>query len=327
MDWDSWIDEVEQARAAFARLIGADPTDVAVASSVSGAVSSIAGALEYSGGRDEVVVDSGEFPTISHVWAAQVRRGARIRTVGPEGPQNQLGDLALSDRTAVVSLTHGAYADGTLRDLAPAIQAARSVGAVVLVDAYQTLGTLPFDVQTLDADVVVSGCLKYLLGIPGIAFAYVRPSLSERLHPVATGWFGRKEPFAFSANLDWASGARRLDLGTPPILEAYVARAGIEWLLEVGLERVRASTMQSSAALIAGGLDLGLTLQGPPQVERRTPVVAFEVEDSAQVEAGLRERGVVASARGSVIRLAPHFYTSESDVERALLALAAVLPA
>lgn len=325
MDWDAWMGEVEHARAAFARLIGADPAHIAVASSVSQAVSSIAGAIEYVPHRDEVVVDAAEFPTVSHVWAAQARRGARVRTVRVEGRGYDPAQLSVTEQTAVLSLTHGSFADGTLRELDGAVAAAREVGAVVLVDAYQTLGAVPFDVDTIGADVVVSGCLKYLLGLPGIAFVYVRPGTLDSHEPLATGWFGRVEPFAFSSELDWADGARRFDLGTPPIVEAHVARAGIEWLTEVGLDVVRASTIEASAALLEGGQDLGLTVAGPREVHARTPVVAFEVEDAAHLESALREQSIIASARGGVLRFAPHFYTSASDVEDALAATAAIL--
>lgn len=321
MDWEGWVAEVELARAAFARLIDADPVDVAVATSVSQAVSSIAGALDYAAPRSEVLVDALEFPTVSQIWAAQRRRGARVRAIEAEGQHYDLDHVAASEQTALVSLTHGVYADGTLRNLEPVIEAAHDVGALVLVDAYQSLGTVPVSVQDLGVDVLVSGCLKYLLGLPGIAFAYVSPAVSKRLEPVATGWFGRQNPFAFSPELDWADGARRFDLGTPPIIEAYVARAGVEWLLEVGLDQVRSSTLSTSAALLDGGRALGLKVAGPAAADERTPMVALEVADATGVEAGLKEQGIIASARGSVIRLAPHFYTSDEDVERTLNAL------
>lgn len=325
MDWDAWMGEVERARGAFARLIGADPAHVAVASSVSQAVSSVAGVLDYSTERSEVVLDAAEFPTVSHVWGAQIRRGARVRTVTVEGRGYDPESLGLTEQTAVLSLTHGSFADGTLRELDGAVAAAKAVGATVLVDAYQTLGAVPFDVEAVGADVVVSGCLKYLLGLPGIAFAYIRPGTLDVAEPLATGWFGRVEPFAFSPELDWAEGARRFDLGTPPIVEAHVARAGMEWLSEVGIDVVRQSTLEASAALIEGGREIGLTVAGPQDVQHRTPVVAFEVDDAARVEQALRERSIIASARGGVVRFAPHFYTSSSDVERALAATADIL--
>jgi selenocysteine lyase/cysteine desulfurase len=173
---------------------------------------------------------------------------------------------------------------------------------------------------------VTGGNLKYLMGIPGIAFVWVRPGVAQRLQPAITGWFGRAEPFAFDATrLDWAEGARRLDLGTPPILEAYVARAGMAWIRELGLEDIAAWTRTLAGRLIDEGTARGLTVLGPTDPAHRSPSTAFTCPDGHAVEAALRRRGVIASARGPAIRLAPHFYNTMEDVDRALDALVEAL--
>ncbi|HSM04994.1 MAG TPA: aminotransferase class V-fold PLP-dependent enzyme, partial [Longimicrobiales bacterium] len=198
-------------------------------------------------------------------------------------------------------------------------------GVITYVDAYQSLGTLPLDVQALDVALLASGNLKFLLGVPGIAFLYVRPEIAERMEPAVTGWFGRADPFAFDPlredGLDWAPGARRFDSGTPPILPAYIARAGMELLLDVGLPAVAAWTRTLAGRLIEGGRDRGLELLGPVDPARRAPTVAFQVPDAHAVEETMRRHGVIASARGPAIRLAPHYHSSIADVERALDAL------
>ncbi len=328
MDWDRWMEEVERARATFAHLIGAEPADVAVAASVSQATSSVASGLDYAGERRRVLVSGAEFPTVAHVWLAQGRFGAAVARVPVRDGVVALEDYeaALDERTLVVSACHGYYQDGFKQDI-PAIAAlAHAHGALLYVDAYQTLGTAPFDAPASGADFVAAGCLKYLMGIPGIAFVWVRPGLAERLRPALTGWFGRREPFAFDAErLDWAEGARRLDLGTPPVLEAYIARAGMEWLREVGLEAIGAWNRALGARLIEGGQERGFRLLGTDDPDRKAPSTAFACEDGHAVEAALRERGVLASARGPAIRLAPHFYSSLEDVDRALDALSEVL--
>ncbi len=326
MDWDAWVGQVEIARSTFARLIGADPDEVAVGSSVSQLTSAFASALEFTE-RDEIVVDADEFPTVSHVWRAQQPRGARVRPVdlGPEGGPVDVDLLSASGRARLVSVSLGTYAQGALRDLDGVAEVIHHQGALLFVDAYQALGTLPVDVRALGVDVLAGGCLKYLLGVPGLAFLYVRRELAEQLTPAVTGWFGRRDPFAFDPTLDWADGALRFDAGTPPVFEAYVCAAGMEWLLEVGLPEIRGWTLELSRRYLEGCARRDWEVLGPARAEHRTPLTAVRVEDAAGVERALRARGVVASARGQAIRFAPHFYNDLDDVDRSLDALERVL--
>jgi len=327
MDWDRWIAEVEAARAEFGALIGAEPADVAVATSVSQATAGVATGLDFTGRRYGIVVSGAEFPTVAHVWRAQERLGAEVWTI-PVGEDGTIHfedyDGAVNATTLVVSAAHGYYQNGWKQDIASLAALVHERGALLYVDAYQTLGTEPFDAPSSGADFVASGTLKFLMGMPGIAFVWVRPGAADALHPTATGWFGRRDPFAFDAHLDWADGARRLDTGTPPILEAYVARAGIAWLRELGLEQVAAWTRALAARLVEGGRAMGLETMGPTAPGAKAPTTAFRCADSHGVEVALRARGVLASARGPAIRLAPHFYNTTEDVDRALDALAEI---
>jgi selenocysteine lyase/cysteine desulfurase len=329
MDWDRWMEEVEAARAAFARLVNAEAGDVAICTSVSQATASVASALDFSGPRNQVVVTEGEFPTVGHVWRARERDGARVRWVPVRDGAIPLEGYAevLTDETLLVSACHAYYQTGFKQELDQVAAMAREVGALVYVDAYQALGSCGVDVRALDLDFLASGNLKFLMGIPGIAFLYVKPSVAEKLEPAVTGWFGRKDPFAFRIReLTWAPGARRFDTGTPPVLQAYVARAGMELLEGMGLDAIREWTEELSRALVVGGKERGLELMGTPDPRRKAPTTAFRVPgDSHEVEEAMRRRGVLASARGPAIRLAPHFYSTLADVEGALDVLAEVL--
>lgn len=328
MDWEGWLAEVEQARAAFAALIGAATEDVAVTSSVSEAASAFASALEPDGRRRRIVATHAEFPTVGHVWLAQERRGLEVAWVPVTEGRVRLEDYGpeLDERALVVSATHGFYQTGALQDLRAIADRAHDAGALIFVDAYQTLGTRPVDVRTLDVDALACGTLKFLMGMPGIAFLYVKPEVAARLRPAVTGWFGRVDPFAFDATrLDWAQGARRFDTGTPPIVNAAVARAGIEVVAEVGPARIQAWTEVLAGRLAERGQAQGLTVLGPADSRHRSPTTAFRVTDAHAVEAALRARGVLASARGPAIRLAPHFFNTLDDVDRALDHLAAVV--
>ncbi|MEP7382947.1 MAG: aminotransferase class V-fold PLP-dependent enzyme [Gemmatimonadota bacterium] len=330
MDWEAWMAEVDAARRSFAALINAAPDEVAVVSSVSAATSAIATALRFDEGRDIVVASAAEFPTVGHVWLAQARRGARVRWVAERDGVVPLDGYheAIDERTAIVSSAHAYYQNGALQDVAAIARLAHAHGALSYVDAYQSLGVVSVDVQAMGVDFLASGTLKYLMGTPGIAFLYVRRALIERLEPLTTGWFGRVNPFAFDATrLDWAPTAARFDGGTPPLFPAYVSHAAMQWLLEIGSAAIERWTQHLSRRLAEGAAARGLQLHGPGLAAPKTPSTAICCDDSHAVESALLARGIIASARGPAIRLAPHFYNNEADVDQALDALAGVLRA
>ena len=325
MDWDSWIESTEEARAEFAALIGAQPNDVAIATSLSQATSSVASALSWRGRRNRIVASGAEFPTVGHVWLAQERHGAVVDWVPVRDGAVTLQDYQerIDDQTLVVSACHGYYQTGFKQNIPAIAELAHEKGAFLYVDAYQTMGSEVFDAPSSGADFVASGNLKFLMGIPGIAFLWVRPEVASEMEPSTTGWFGRADPYAFEAKrLDWAEGARRFDLGTPPIMEAYVARAGMAWLRELGLDAIEAWNDTLGQRCVEGAAERGLTVLGPHDPAMRTPTTAIACDNSHAVEATLRDQRIIASARGPAIRLAPHFYNTIEDVDRALDATA-----
>ncbi len=333
MDWDAWLNEVEKARSSFAELIGAQPEDIALTSSVSEAVSSLASALDYRGDRNTVLISGAEFPTVRHVWLAQEARGAVVREVPVAGGLIETAEWEgrIDDRVLLVSACHAYYQNGFLQDVAEISRHAHAHGAHVFVDAYQTLGTRSIDVRALGVDFLASGCLKYLLGTPGLAFLYVRPELVDSLRPTVTGWFGRVAPYSFDDKpLDWANTARRFDTGTPPLMNAYVCRAGMDMIREAGPENVEEAHLQLSRRLLAGGAERGLTLHGTTDPLRKTVSTAFIVPhesgiNSEEVGRRLLREGIIGAPRGPAIRLAPHFYTTAEEVDIALDTLADIL--
>jgi selenocysteine lyase/cysteine desulfurase len=179
-------------------------------------------------------------------------------------------------------------------------------------------------VRQAEVDILVCGNLKYLLGLPGIAFMYVRPGLSDELRPSATGWFGRVNPFNFDpTHLDFAAGARRFDMGTPPIAAAYAALAGMRLIREVGVEAIERHVREISRQVIAGALERGFTPASPLDVTRKGASTALRFgARSADLEQRLKARGIIVSARGDVVRIAPHLFTTTADITAALDALA-----
>ena len=325
MDWDAWLEEVRLAKAAFATLIGATPDEIAVFSSVSEAASAVASALDFTGRKRRVVVSEMEFPTTGHVWLAQERRGVKVSWVAMRDGMIDASayDGAIDNDTALVAACSAHYLNGSIQEVGQIVARAHAAGALVFADAYQALGAIPVDVKESGVDFLASGNLKYLMGVPGIAFLYVRPELCDTLQPTTTGWFGRENPFAFDVKrLDWSAGASRFDAGTPPVINAYIARAGMELISGIGVEKIRAWHEVLSRRLRDGGIERGLFQHGTSDLTRKTANTAFLVSESHAIEDAMRARGILPSARGPVLRLAPHFYNTLDDMDAALDLLA-----
>nr|WP_316642123.1 aminotransferase class V-fold PLP-dependent enzyme [uncultured Roseateles sp.] len=329
MNWVGWGQALDQAKAEFARLIGAEAADIAAMSCVSDLASSIGNCLSFDAERDGIVLGEIDFPSMGHVWLAQQGRGAQVRFVGRPGQAT----IALEDyeavidaRTRLVSVSQVSYLNGFRQDIAAIARLAHAQGALLFVDAYQSVGAMAIDVLRDDIDLLVCGAQKFLLGCPGIAFMYVRRGLAQSLKPANTGWFGRVNPFAFDIHrLDYADGARRFDTGTPPYINAVAANAGMALLNRVGVARVEAHIEQLSGVALQVAGDLGLPIASPREVKLKGSNTAIFVDDSAAVERRMAERGFVVSARGPVVRVAPHFYNTEQEVEAAMVALAGCL--
>lgn len=325
MDWDSWVEEVNLAKEEFARLINADPSEIAVSSCVSEAVSSIANSLDYSGKRKKVVVTDAEFPTVDYIWLANQRYGAKVDFIAVN--ENHQIDIEEYDRyidenTLITSITQVYYLNGFKQDIERIAEIAHSKGSLILVDAYQCLGTEPVDVKKMNIDMLASGCLKYLFGIPGIAFLYVNKELISKLKPTVTGWFGQTDPFLFQTRYnDWSETTSRFDTGTQPVLNSYAARAGLKIINEVGVDRIKDRIDMLSAHALKGCLSRGLTSISPFDVNQKggtTAIVVAPKMNSHEMEAELRKRNIIGSGRGEVIRIAPHFYTKPEEIDYAL---------
>ncbi|MEJ8812347.1 aminotransferase class V-fold PLP-dependent enzyme [Variovorax ureilyticus] len=325
-DWGYWMDQVALARAEFARMIHADANDIAVLGSVSDAASAIASALHFDGERQAIVTGSLDFPSICHVWLAQQPRGAQVRFVQAQPGASDTTDKvvrAIDGHTALVSVSHACFYEGQIVDIAATGRAAREHGAVQFVDAYQSAGSLAIDVRAQQVDILAAGAQKYLLGIPGIAFLYVRPELAQRLTPSVTGWFGRVNPFEFNpAKLDFADGAARFNTGTPPMMCASVARAAIGLINEIGVPAIEDYLGDLSAVALEEAPRLGLEVVSPKTPGAKGANTAIRIPNASEVEARMLQSGYVVSARNDVIRVAPHFYNTAEDVVGALRELA-----
>jgi len=318
MDWDSWMREVFLAKSEFAKLIGADPEEISVGSCASDVCSSIASALDYTGKRAKIVTTEAEFPTIAYIWLAHQKYGAKIDYVPVKEGSIDLADYGrlVDETTLLTSITHVYYHNGFKQDLDAIVDICHRKGSLVMVDGYQACGTTPLDVHKQNIDIYFSGNLKYLFGIPGIAFMYVNKKLSPMLKPAHTGWFGQENPFAFNVRiLDYASDARRFDTGTPMVLTSYAARAGLQIANEVGVDAISERIDFLSRVAIEEADKHALDMISPRDISRKGGVTAIRPEfDSHEVETELKKRNIIGSARGNVLRIAPHFYTTANDI-------------
>jgi selenocysteine lyase/cysteine desulfurase len=306
--WELWVEKTEEARAAFARLIRAEPDDVAVTSSLSAAVSALAGGLRFDD-RSKIVLSEIEFPTVGQIWHAQEARGARV-------VHTDDFESAIDEQTLLVSLTHVSYRTGERLPVEEITRLAHERGALVLLDAYQSAGTLPLDVSALDVDFLAAGTVKYLLGSAGLAFLYARRELVEGIRPTATGWFADVDIFAMDdRDYSPAPNAARFQSGTPPVPSLYAGLAGLRLVEEAGVERTAARVDELTRAFVDG---VGRTVVTP---ESRGALICVESDDPAAEVERLAERGVITSWRGRSVRFSFHFYNDERDVEAALAAL------
>jgi selenocysteine lyase/cysteine desulfurase len=322
--WDLWIAEVERLRAAFAVLIGADADEIAIMPSASASIGAIATALPFDGARRQVVLGEFEFPTLAHIWLAQQRRGASIAWAKAEGDSLSVDAYAaqVDDRTLVVPVTHVCFRNGYRIDVPRLAALCRERGAYLMLDDYQRTGTAPLDVRALGVDFMVTGALKYLLGPSGVAFLYVRRALIEQFEPLVTGWFGRVDPFVFSLQpLDWAASARRFEGGTPPVPNAYAVGAGLALLQSMGLEAVERQVSRLVTRFIEGVRARGFDVATPADPARRGPLVVVRAMEAGELVRRLGARGIIASARGTGLRVSFHAYNNDDDVDAVLAAL------
>lgn len=324
MNWERWMQEVFEAKAKFAELINAEPEEVALLASVSEAASAVASCFEFNAPRNEVVVTDVDFPTIGHVWLAQERHGARVKFIDGVDYEIPLDSYRsqISEDTLITSISHQAYYNGARQDLKKVSDEVHAKGSLLFVDAYQSLGNTPVDVKETNVDFLASGLQKYMLGLPGIAFLYVRGDLAEELEPGHTGWFGQKNPFAFDLrSLDFAEKARRFEGGTPPVAAAYAARAAMDYLLDLDIGNIAEYLDELVDWGIDEALRRGFTVRTPQVEGARGPNIAIVASNASEVEHQMRERDIIVSARNDVVRIAPHFYNKPEELIMALEAL------
>src|SRR6202166_434728 len=324
-NWDVWITKNESVRALTATLLHASPDEIAVTASVSAGLNALASALDFSGARNKVVVSDFEFPTNAQIWHAQEPRGARVvhvqRAADGYIPLENFAKT-IDEQTQLVAITHVCFRNGAKLDIPGIVRLAHAKGAKVLLDCYQSVGSLDIDVKSLGVDFAAGGMLKYLLGTAGIGFLYAKDSCVRSLVPTNSGWFAQENIAAMDITANRpAPNARRFEAGTPAVVNAYAAEAGLKLLLAVGTPAIEKRNYALTRRCMQRLEEIGWPSITPTQNERRGATVAVPSRDCGGLSAQLMKRDIVTSPRDGNVRASFHFYNDEDDVESFIAAM------
>jgi kynureninase len=293
------------------RLIGAPSGSTVMHQNVTVAEAIVLSCFGFAGERRRIVYMEADFPSVRYLLQAQAERGAELVAL----PTAQAVADAIDERTLLVPFSHVLYKTGEIQDVAPIVARAHAYGAHVVLDAYQSAGTVPLDVRALDVDFAVGGSVKWLCGGPGAGWLYVRPDLAERLRPTLVGWQAHARPFAFEPGLEYAAGAGRFLTGTPNVPALYAATAGYDLIEEAGVERIREHSMRQTGLLAELLDEAGFELTGPRESACRGGTVTVRTLQVEAVHRELEARGVICDFRPDVgLRLGPHFFTTDDEL-------------
>jgi len=319
--WGAWLPAVRSLGDLVAGVVGVAPGSVTILPNVSIVQAAVASCLDYTGARKKVVYDDLNFSTVHYVWQEQARRGAELCVVkSKDGIHAPIEELlaAIDERTLVVPISHVLFRSSALYDARRVIARAREVGAMVLLDCYQSAGTVPLALAEWGCDMACGGSVKWACGGPGAAWLYVRPDLVRTLQPMNAGWFAHAEPFAFDMGpMRWAEDGWRMIGGTPAIPAVYTARAGWEIVARLGVERIRAKSLRQTKLLRELVEARGFTVNTPRADADRGGTICFDFPGAEGVSQELSRRKFFHDYRPRCgLRVSPHFYTTDEELQR-----------
>lgn len=319
--WDEqWLALPVEAGDLLAGILRAEAGSVSMHPNVSLAQAVVLSALDFTPPRNRLVCTAEDFPSVLYVYEGLARRGVEVvRVPARDHRRIEEDDIvaAVDERTAVVAISHVLFRTSQWLDLEPIVRRAREVGALTLIDAYQSVGAVPVEVRRLGIDLLTGGSVKWLCGGPGAGFLYCSPAVAERLRPSITGWMGHQAPFDFDPGpMRWHDGARRFWTGTPAIPAIVAARPGHEIIAQIGVGAIRDKSLRQTGRMIAWADEYGFRLASPRSPDRRGGTVVLDVPHADRVCAALLASDVLLDHRPGVgLRLAPHFYTRDDEVD------------
>lgn len=318
--YSDWMPVLDRLRTRVAELLHAPGGSTALAPSVSSALTTLASSLPMPPGRNKILIGSLDFPTIGHQWLSRPQFEVEFvpsedgMTIPPAAFAERI-----DSRTALVVTTHLFYTTGYVQDVRAIAEAAHAGGALCIIDGYQTVGCSPVDFTAIGCDAFTGGSLKWLSGGPGTAFIAVRPELLPEVKPQGTGWMATQDPFSFTLQrLDFAPDARRLETGTWPVPSHYAALAGLELVLQVGVDAIQERLRDLTGYILDRCEEAGVRAFTPRERERRCGVVTLECDHPEAAEARLLAAGVIVDWRPGRLRVSPHWCVSEAELERGM---------
>jgi len=311
-------------------LMNAQPGSVSTHQNVTTCQAVVASCFDFSGKRNKVVYSDMNFPSVMYFWEAQQSYGARVHMVktddGITVPLERLLD-AIDEQTLLVPVSHVIFRSSYIQDAKAIIEKAHRVGAHVLLDTFQSLGTVPVDVQALNVDFACGGVLKWLCGGPGVGYLYVRPDLGKTLQPKFTGWFAHQNPFGFEVGpTRYSEPPFRFMNGTSHIPSLEAARPGLKIIAEVGIERIREKSQRQTSHLMAMAEQRGWRINSPRSPEHRGGTVSVDMPDAEQVCRELLRPDILVDYRPKAgERMGPHFYNKDEELNTVIAAVEEIL--
>jgi kynureninase len=317
---EGWWDMAVTVGDEVAEIIGARAGSVVMHQNVSICQSLILSCFEPTSKRNKIVYSELNFPSVMYVYEAHAREGKlRIETVASDdGITIPLERFlaAIDEETLLVPFSHVLFKSGFLQNAKAITERAHEVGAMVVLDTYQSAGTVPFNVDELNVDFATGGSVKWLCGGPGAGYLYVRPDLQQQLQPKTTGWMAHEAPFAFDTELRYAPNIRRFLHGSPAIPALYAAQSGYRIISEIGVENIRQKSTRQTERLIALAEEAGFNVTSPRDTSARGGTITIAHEDAAAIAKELIRREFIVDYRpGAGVRISPHFYTSDEELE------------
>lgn len=327
---EGWWDMAVSAGDKIGALIGSGPGEISLHQNVTITQAVISSCFDFSGPRSKVVLVDLEFPSIVYFYLEQRRRGARVEIVKSEdgiyAPMEKLL-AAIDETTLLVPISQVLFRSASIVDSRAIIERAHRVGAHVILDCFQAAGTIPLDVRGLETEFAVGGVLKWLCGGPGVAYLYTRADLRKKFSPMLTGWLAHQRPFDFEVGpIEPREDSFRYLNGTPHIPALYACQPGLEILAKVGIDQIREKSIRLTERLIQGALSRGWRVNTPRTASERAGTVSIECPHAREVKSELIERDILVDYRpGAGVRLSPHFYNREEEIDFALSQMDGIL--
>ncbi len=320
---EEWWDLSRKVGNKIGALMNAPADSVSMQPNVTLASATILSCFEFKPPRTKVVMVEMEFPSLLYLYRSWLAGRGEVEMIPcPDCVTAPLPQIlaAIDQSTQLVSISHVLFRSAYIVDIAAIIAKSHAVGAMVVLDVFQSLGTVPFDVTSLNVDFVVGGCLKWLCGGPGACFLYVRPDLNARLKPRLSGWFGHARPFAFETDeIDFIEGSYRFLNGTPVIPALYICQAGLDIIAEIGVERIRSRSTEMTTRLLNSAHDRGWGTTTPLDPRERGGTIALDLSNAREIAEELKARDFVVDYRVKAgIRISPHFYNTDQELDETI---------